>query len=225
MYILFLLILGDFGIVDVGFDGEKVNLNGFLFFFFVVVVDEFSLNWNFDFLLLLVLNIVGFLLNWKFVDLGFFCLFWDFDVVIGFGVTVLVLLELGFCSGDLDLKVNDFCLKEKFELVLNVVDLELFFLFFVLLLSVVSVFDFLFLVDGVLNENLEFFILVKLKLLVLVELVIFEVGVFFLFFVVDGFLNEKVVLILLKLNLLDFEESVVLEVDVLNGKLILEEIV
>lgn len=225
MYILFLLILGDFGIVDVGFDGEKVNLNGFLFFFFVVVVDELSLNWNFDFLLLLVLNIVGFLLNWKFVDLGFFCLFWDFDVVIGFGVMVLVLLELGFCSGDLDLKVNDFCLKEKFELVLNVVDLELFFLFFVLLLLVVSVFDFLFLVDGVLNENLEFFILVKLKLLVLEELVIFEVGVFFLFFVVDGFLNEKFVLILLKLNLLDFEESVVLEVDVLNGKLILEEIV
>lgn len=69
MYIPSLSISGDFGTVDVGFDGEKVNLNGLLSFFSAVAADESSSNWNPDFPLLLAPNTVGSLLNWKPADL------------------------------------------------------------------------------------------------------------------------------------------------------------
>lgn len=223
MYIPSLSISGDFRTVDVGFDGEKVNLNGLLSFFSAVAADESSSNWNPDFPLLLAPNTVGSLLNWKPADLGSSCLPWDSDVATGFGVTVLVLLESGFCSGDLDPKVNDFCPKEKLEPVPNAVDLELSPLFSVLSLSVASVSDFPSIADGVPNENPELFIPAKLKPPASVELVTFEVGVSFLSSVADGPPNEKPVLIPPKLNPLDSEEPVALEADVPNGKPTLEE--
>lgn len=223
-YIPSLSISGDFGTVDVGFDGEKVNLNGLLSFFSDVAAEESSSNWNPDFPLLPAPNTAASLLNWNPADLGSSCLPWDSDVAIGFGVTVLVLLESGFCSGDLDPKVNGFCPNEKLEPVPKVVDLELSPLLSVLLLSVATVSDFLSLDEGVPNENPVLFIPPKLKPPASKVLVTLEVDVSFLSSVDNGPPNEKLaVLISPKLNPLDSEEPVALEADVPNGKPTLEE--